>query len=141
MVAGGSLRRARRLRGTMTETERKMWRVLRDRRLEGLKFRRQVPFGPYVLDFVCFRHLLIIELDGPFHTPQRDAARDAWLLARGLRTIRFANDQVWREPDAVIADILAAVAPGYPEVGATPHPTPFGGHLLPQGEKDPGILR
>jgi very-short-patch-repair endonuclease len=66
--------KSRSLRRSASVTEQLLWRLLRDRRLEGQKFRRQVPMGPYVLDFVCFRNRLVVEADGPFHAPARDGA-------------------------------------------------------------------
>jgi very-short-patch-repair endonuclease len=65
-------------------TERLLWRRLRGRGLADLKFRRQVAIGRYVVDFVCLRHRLIVEADGPFHDPVQDAARDAWLALQGF---------------------------------------------------------
>ena len=72
---------ARALRRRATLTERTLWTRLRDRRLDGLKFRRQVPVGRYVLDFVCLAHRLVIEADGPFHDEDHDAQRDQWLAS------------------------------------------------------------
>jgi very-short-patch-repair endonuclease len=118
--------RARRFRQQMPATERKLWDTLRDRRLGGLKFRRQVPIGPYVADFACLRHRLIVEADGPFHDPIRDARRDSWLQGQGFRVLRFSNREV-DAPGLVTGRILQAVevAPaGYP--GATPHPSACG---------------
>jgi very-short-patch-repair endonuclease len=89
--------------------ERKLWAVLRDRRLAGLKFRRQVPIGPYVADFVCQRHRLIVEADGPFHDD--DTARDAWLEAQGYRVLRLKNEMI-DQPDVVIDAILRTVGGG-----------------------------
>jgi very-short-patch-repair endonuclease len=66
-VTGLSRGRARRLRRDFTDAELKMWRLLRDRRLASVKFRRQVPFRNYILDFVCFEHRLVIEVDGSQH--------------------------------------------------------------------------
>ena len=85
---------ARDLRQTMTEAERRMWFALRDRRLCGLKFRRQVPLGRYIADFYCAEAKLILELDGGQHSPDRDAARDHWLHAQGFRLIRLWNTDV-----------------------------------------------
>lgn len=107
---------ARALRRNAPDTERLLWRLLRDRRLEGLKFRRQVPLGPYVLDFVCLRHRLVIEADGPFHDPERDAVRDAWLDSKGFRVLRFPNTEIQLRDWRVIARIL--------EVVGTPPPQP-----------------
>jgi very-short-patch-repair endonuclease len=104
-----TIRRAQRLRRNPSATERLLWSRLRQRRLEGLKFRRQMPMGPYVLDFVCLRHRLIVEADGPFHDPIRDAERDAWLTAKGFRVLRFSNQEVQGSPDFVAGRILAAI--------------------------------
>jgi very-short-patch-repair endonuclease len=103
------IERARRLRRDPSATERFLWERLRQRRLGGLKFRRQMPLGPYVLDFVCLRHRLVVEADGPFHDPARDAARDAWLLAKGFRVLRFSNREIQGSPDLVADRILSAL--------------------------------
>jgi very-short-patch-repair endonuclease len=68
-----------------------------------------MPLGPYVLDFVCLRHRLVIEADGPFHDPVRDAERDAWLAAKGFRVLRFSNQEIQGSPDLVAGRILAAL--------------------------------
>jgi very-short-patch-repair endonuclease len=65
--------------------------------------------GPYVLDFLCLRHRLAVEADGPFHDPERDAIRDAWLRAKGFRVLRFSNREIWGEPELVADRILAAI--------------------------------
>ena len=65
--------------------------------------------GPHVLDFLCLRHRLVVEADGPFHDPERDAIRDAWLRAKGFRVLRFNNRDVHGSPDAIAERILAAV--------------------------------
>ena len=99
---------ARRMRTAPTQTERLLWKLLRDRRLEGMKFRRQVPVGPYVADFACLRHRLIVEADGPHHDPAVDAARDAWLGAQRFRVLRFANADVLNRPERVLAAVAKA---------------------------------
>ena len=104
-----TIRRARRLRRNPSATERLLWDRLRQRRLEGLKFRRQMPLGHYVLDFVCLRHRLIVEADGPFHDLERDAQRDAWLTAKGFRVLRFSNQEIQGSPDLVAGRILIAI--------------------------------
>jgi very-short-patch-repair endonuclease len=109
MARKASIGQARRLRRSESSTERNLWKLLRNRRLDRLKFRRQVPIGPYVADFVCLRHRLIVEADGPFHDPERDAARDTWLAEQGFRVLRFANHEVDVGEHRVIAKILAAV--------------------------------
>ena len=94
------------MRRNPTGTERSLWRLLRDRRLEGLKFRRQVPIGPFIADFACLAHKLIVEADGPVHDPERDASRDDWLKSQGFRVLRFSDGLI------LIAAILAAVEGG-----------------------------
>jgi len=100
---------ARSLRRRAPTTEQLLWRLLRDRKLDGLKFRRQFPLGPYVLDFVCLRHRLIVEADGPLHDPDRDRERDLWLAGRGYRVLRFRNEDIHRD-GPVQAAILDAIA-------------------------------
>lgn len=97
------------MRKTPVAAESALWRLLRDRRLEGMKFRRQVPLGPYVADFVCFRHRLIIEADGPFHSAERDAQRDGWLMSQMFRVLRFKNDEIIVWPERVLDRICEAV--------------------------------
>ena len=98
---------AKRMRRAPSSTERSLWRLLRDRRLEHLKFRRQVPIGRYVADFVCLRHRLIVEADGPLHNERHDAERDAWLQSQGFRVLRVPNDAVARTPERVLEVIVA----------------------------------
>ena len=101
------LERARILRRKMTEAERRVWSKLRNRRFAHFKFRRQVPFGPYIVDFVCFERKLILELDGGQHARQKiyDARRTACLEAEGFRVLRIWNHEVWESADAV-ADLI-----------------------------------
>ena len=100
---------ARSMRRRLTLNEQRLWELLRDRRLDGLKFRRQVALGPYVVDFVSLRHRLAVEADGPFHDADRDEARDAWLLAHGVHVLRFRNEQIEVWPDRVLDEIRKAV--------------------------------
>lgn len=94
----------------MTEAEDRLWQELRDRRLDGIKFRRQPPFGKYIADFVCIEASLIIEIDGSQHADSdSDRSRDADLKARGFRILRFWNDDVLRDMNAVCDTILAYV--------------------------------
>jgi len=126
------------MRKAPVSNEARLWSMLRDRRVGDVKFRRQVAIGPYVVDFLCLRHRLIVEADGEFFHAlhaERDALRDAWLRAQGFRVLRVPNALIANEPETVRRLIRAAVEP-MSQLGATPHPTPFGGHLLPQGEKD-----
>jgi very-short-patch-repair endonuclease len=100
--------RARAMRAHETEAERALWRLLRDRRLQSMKWRRQVPLGPYIVDFVCFEHRLIVECDGSQHAENRhDVRRDAWLEAQGFGIARFWNHETLRERENVLNTILA----------------------------------
>jgi very-short-patch-repair endonuclease len=97
-------RNARRLRRKMTLPEVILWHWLRQRP-DGMKFRRQHPTGPYVLDFFCGDARLAIEVDGEAHSsgdrPQRDEARDRWLEAAGIETLRIAAVELLDDADAV----------------------------------------
>ena len=97
--------RARSLRQQMPEAQRRMWRLLRDRRFAGYKFRREHPLGRYTLDFYCAEAKLSLELDGRQHgfpgQRQRDEEKENYLLSRGIITKRFWNSQVRREPELV----------------------------------------
>ena len=85
---------ARELRNGATPAEKRLWHFLRAESL-GVKFRRQAAIGAYIVDFVCLPHNLVVELDGPQHLEEKnkehDAARTAWLTARGFRVLRFWN--------------------------------------------------
>ena len=106
-----TLERARALRHDSTDAEAKLWAALRGRRLAGLKFRRQVPIGPFIADFCCEEHKLIIELDGGQHTDAipHDEQRSQWLGTKGYRVIRFWNNEVVRNLDGVLSVILSAL--------------------------------
>lgn len=99
----------RELRKNMTEAELRLWRFLRDRNLCGVKFRRQYVIGRYIVDFACIERLLVIELDGGQHAEQStlhyDEVRTAYLHRCGWRVIRFWNNQVFCELDAVVEEI------------------------------------
>ena len=100
--------RARSLRARETDAEKALWRLLRDRRLQSTKWRRQVPIGVYVVDFVCFGHRLIVECDGFQHADnRRDVLRDAWLRAQGFAIARFWNLEIMHERESVLSTILA----------------------------------
>ena len=128
MVADMSTTIARQLRRNSTDAEAALWRILRSSSMAGVKFRRQQPIGPYIVDFVSFSHRLIIECDGGQHADSStDMARDKWLSERGFRTLRFWNHDILSNREGVSRVILDAVS--------TPHP-PAGGPLpLPQGER------
>ncbi len=101
--------RARQLRKTLTPQEVKLWIHLREWRSRGFHFRRQAPRGGYILDFVCLKHRLVVELDGGQHGEaahaRRDAKRDAQLAALGFRVLRFWNSGV----DENIAGVLTRI--------------------------------
>ncbi|HYX23446.1 MAG TPA: endonuclease domain-containing protein [Thermoanaerobaculia bacterium] len=105
----GALVRARRLRRISTASEDAFWEHLRDRKLLGLKFRRQVPIGPYVADFYCHEMRLIVELDGSIHEERaqvsHDVNRDANLRALGYRVLRFTNGQIHENLETILETI------------------------------------
>jgi very-short-patch-repair endonuclease len=94
----------------MTPAEQALWQYLRDRRLEGLKFRRQHPLGPFITDFCCPEHRLIIEVDGWIHQYQQayDQARTEVLQQYGYRVLRFSNAMVLEDMAAVLETIVRA---------------------------------
>jgi len=102
---------ARRLRRDDTRDERALWAIVRNRKLDGFKFRRQVPVDRFFADFLCVEARLIVELDGGGHseTAVYDAERTKTLEACGYQVLRFWNLTVLREPQGVINDILAAL--------------------------------
>ena len=102
---------AKRMRREPTDAEAAMWRLLRDRRFALFKFRRQVPFQNFILDFVCFEKRMIIEIDGSQHaSSERDATRDAVLTSEGFRIERYWNNDVLQQPLSVLEGILAKLA-------------------------------
>jgi very-short-patch-repair endonuclease len=110
--------RARRLRRDSTDCERILWDRLRRRSLDGIKFRRQHPLGPYVLDFFCEEARVGIELDGGGHDEDEQRLRDARKARhaeeRGIRILRFWNTDVLQNVDGVLETILRAVRPPSP---------------------------
>ena len=114
---------ARSLRKQSTDTEQYLWRHLRDRQLEGFKFRRQQPVGRYVVDFVNLEKKVVIELDGGQHAVDpSDKMRDEWLRGEGYEVLRFWDNQVFSNLEGVLEKIRDALL--------TPHPNP-----LPQGAR------
>ena len=107
-----SVANARELRRTMTPAEAVLWRALRDRRLAGLKFRRQHPVGPFVLDFCCLVLRLAVEVDGAVHDAKTDpdSARTELLEANGYQVLRFRNDEVLTSLPSVLARIHHAAS-------------------------------
>jgi len=103
---------ARQMRNKPTEAEKRLWWFLRAEKL-GVKFRRQAAIGDYIVDFVCFSHKVIVELDGPQHleaaAQKHDARRTAWLESRGFRIIRFRNQELDEEMGRVVEEIRSTL--------------------------------
>jgi very-short-patch-repair endonuclease len=106
------LKLSRRLRREMTPPEVLLWVRLRPLRAQGVRFRRQHPVGPYVLDFYCAESRLAVEVDGFAHLtedrPLRDAKRDGWLEAQGVRVMRVAAAEVMADPDGIAQGVYLA---------------------------------
>jgi very-short-patch-repair endonuclease len=121
--------RARELRASQTQVEARLWSKLRAHRLGGWKWKRQVPRGPYIVDFLCLDALLVVELDGGQHADNvaYDDRRTAYLESQGLRVLRFWNGEVVERITDVCAEILRSCG------GETPLPT-----LSPEGRGVPG---
>jgi very-short-patch-repair endonuclease len=106
--------RARSLRRDSTDAERAIWNELRAHRMNGASFRRQTPIGPYVVDFVCHAANLVVELNGGQHFEpehmKRDARRDAFLVSKGLRVLRFNNHDVMTSRQGVLETVAVALA-------------------------------
>ena len=98
------------MRSAPTEAEHKLWLLLRDRRFAGYKFRRQLPVGQYIADFVCLSANLIIEADGSQHAESTyDTTRDAYLRVQGFRLLRLWNHDILARPDDVVEAIWTAL--------------------------------
>jgi very-short-patch-repair endonuclease len=113
------------LRANATDSEIALWKLLRSRRLADMKFRRQVPIGKWIADFISFEHRLIVEADGSQHIDNaRDARRDQDLASRGFRVLRFWNNDILIKPDAVAEAIFTSVhSPSPGELRSPPSPT------------------
>ncbi len=98
---------ARSLRSNSTDAEKLLWEQLRKRQLDGIKFRRQYPVAPYIVDFASVEKMLIIELDGSQHASRHeyDQARDRYLQSQGFRIVRYWNNQIFSDMDAILAEI------------------------------------
>jgi very-short-patch-repair endonuclease len=103
--------RARELRRDSTKAETLLWAQLRDRRLNGYKFRRQHPIGSFFADFACIEHRLVVEVDGESHdwTYERDAGRERSLARDGHRVLRIPNEELRTNLDGVVQTILNAL--------------------------------
>lgn len=131
-----ALARSRGLRRAATETEKILWRELRNRGLEGFKFRRQAWVGPFIADFLCLEAKLVIEADGSQHGENEDydVRRDAYLGREGYRVIRVWNNEVAENLAGVLEAIRFALLERVPSPS---HPAAPGGPLpLPRGEEE-----
>lgn len=122
------------MRSNQTESEQRLWYYLRAHRFMGLKFKRQKPIGHYIVDFVCFQPRLIIEIDGGQHNEQivYDKRRDNYLCNEGFTVLRFWNNQVLTDTEAVldvIRDSVLALSPG-------PSPASGRGEVLQKFDHD-----
>ena len=130
-----TLERAKTLRQSQTDAEGLLWHYLRRKQLDGYKFRRQQPIGPYIVDFACMSRKLVIELDGGQHAERHayDEKRDDYLRGKGYRILRFWNNEVFQN----CMDVLEAVYQAL--VSPPPHqPSPDGSASAtpPQGGSD-----
>ncbi|HWC91788.1 MAG TPA: DUF559 domain-containing protein [Pseudolabrys sp.] len=115
--------RARKMRQESTDAERKLWLMLRDRRLGGVKFRRQASVGRYIVDFICLRRKLIVEADGGQHSENLyDTARDQWLTREGYMVVRYSNFDILKNPSGILEDMLARLSTRPEYFGSTPSP-------------------
>jgi very-short-patch-repair endonuclease len=105
--------RARELRSRITDAERKLWFALRDRRFDRFKFRRQIPIGPFIADFICYEARLVIELDGGQHADSMaDLRRDRWFTANRFHVLRFWNNDVLSNLEGVLTVLANTLAAG-----------------------------
>jgi very-short-patch-repair endonuclease len=120
-----TLARAKSLRSSQTDAEQRLWYYLRAHRFQGIKFKRQKPIGPYIVDFVAPDRGLVIELDGGQHVEQsaRDEQRTQRLQSEGYRVLRFWNDDVPLRTDAVLDQIRLALE----SQPLSPNPSPASG--------------
>jgi very-short-patch-repair endonuclease len=127
--------RARSLRREQTDAERMMWFALRANRLDGAKFRRQIPIGPYIVDFVAAERMLIVEIDGGQHYEEsherRDARRDSFLTAKGYRVLRFSNLDILSNRSGVLETIVEVLG----QTLSPPLPRKRGREPTEQGER------
>ena len=149
-----TLEKAKTLRQDQTDAEGLLWHYLGNKQLDGYKFRRQQPIGPYVVDFVCMSRKLVIELDGGQHAEQHtyDKKRDEFLRGKGYRILRFWNNEVFQNCMDVLEPVYQALvdAPaqqpsfGGSATGPPPHqPSPDGSASAtpPQGGSDWSVER
>jgi len=98
---------AKKLRKKQTHAEKLLWDEIRAKKIAGYKFRRQVPFDRFILDFLCPEQKLIIEIDGGYHQhfKEKDKERDLYFLAKGYKILRFSNEMIIERMNEVILEI------------------------------------
>ena len=105
------IQRSRQLRAQMTDAENRLWFRLRGKRAGGYRFRRQVPLGPYIVDFACIEAQLVVEVDGSQHLNSKDdQGRTAWLESRNFRVLRFWDNDVLQRTSSVLETIRIALS-------------------------------
>lgn len=118
---------ARRLRRNQTDEEKIVWSELRKKRLGGMRFRRQHPIGPYIVDFVCLEERMIVEIDGVHHAEaavaKHDDDRCKWLQGQGYRTLRITNGEVRENLNGVLDTLLGELGL-LQNTSFAPHPHP-----------------
>lgn len=113
-----SLHQAKNLRKNMTDAEKFFWYKVRDRRLAGYKFKRQVPIGHYIVDFACLDYTLVVEIDGGQHNDNSaDTLRDKFLQDKGFRVVRYWNNEILNNIDGVLEALVR-------ELSLRPSPLP-----------------
>ena len=123
---------AKQFRRTMTRAETLLWRYLKAHHLDGLGFRRQVPMGRYIADFVCHAARIVVEVDGESHgfesRQQHDKSRDAWFTAQGYQVLRFSNEDVLTNLEGVLEGIRQSAIPRLPVPPSLTLPRKGGGN-------------
>ena len=112
-ISNETYERSKNLRREMTPTEKILWKELKTNKLNSLHFRRQQIIDRFIVDFYCHQHALVVELDGGVHDLQKefDAEREAYLMARGFRIIRFTNQEIFKDLPTVLKKIVEACTP------------------------------
>jgi very-short-patch-repair endonuclease len=126
-----SLKQAKMLRSDMTDAERRLWYRLRAHRFAGIKFKRQVPIGRYVVDFACMSRKVVLEIDGGQHADsEADRVRDRQLMEQGFKVLRFWNNDVLKQTDIVLETIMETL-----NTESDPSPGALRAFPSPQGER------
>ena len=127
-VSESKRRQARQLRRVAIVAGQRLWRLLRSRQFESIKFRRQVPIGPWIVDFVAFDQRLVVEADGGQHAESlRDHARDADLQNRGFKILRFWNNDIYFNATGVLERIAEEIEHSPSPRDLRPRPSPTRG--------------